>query len=458
MSLLIVCFWGSLVCIGYAYFGYPILIRLLARCFGRGKGRGEGSDRELPVLSLLIAAYNEEAVIEERIENALQLDYPRDKLEIVIATDGCSDRTADIVRRYASRGIRLLEYKQRRGKAAVLNSAFAEVRGEVVMLSDANTFTEPSAAKHLVRWFQDPTVGAVCGRLVLTDPARGTNVDSLYWKYETALKREEGRLGALLGANGGIYAIRKAHYVPIPNDTILDDLVIPLLARLRSGCGIVYEEAAVAHEETPAHVGAEFHRRSRIGAGGFGSLRLLAGLLNPRQGWIFFTFFSHKVMRWCCPFFLLGLLVSNILLVHQHPFYLNVLLAQVLFYATAILAPSFPRQNKVCKLLRLTTMFTGMNLALLAGFTRWLKGTQTVLWKRTARLAEAQAEVAVPVPSLPLLYSPSAYGGIPGVAEEGLSLDRIPGAETSGEPHGFSGPGGVLPPLPVSSEITLPGD
>src|SRR5205085_81616 len=216
-----------------------------------------------------------------------------------------------IVSRYADRGVRLLASAARRGKANVLNSSIPAVKGEVVLLSDANTFTDPQAARHLARWFEDPRVGVVSGRLILTDPATGRNADSLYWKYETLLKKYEGRLGALLGANGGIYAIRRALFTAIPGDTIVDDFVIPLEAKLRTGCGIVYDPEAVAREETAPNVGCEFHRRARIGAGGFQSLGLLWRLLNPARGWVAFTFFSHKVLRWVCPFFLLGLLVSS---------------------------------------------------------------------------------------------------------------------------------------------------
>src|SRR5205823_14619527 len=150
---------------------------------------------------------------------------------------------------YAGRGIRLLDYSERQGKAAVLNSAFAELSGEIVLLSDANTQTDPAALRKIVRWFRQPAVGVVCGRLVLTDPRTGRNVDSLYWRYETFLKRCEGRLGALLGANGGIYAIRKAFFTPIPAGTVLDDFIIPLLAKLRTGCTILYDDEAVAQEE-----------------------------------------------------------------------------------------------------------------------------------------------------------------------------------------------------------------
>ncbi|HKB41458.1 MAG TPA: glycosyltransferase family 2 protein [Gemmataceae bacterium] len=388
-SILAAVVWVCFAAVFYAYFGYPVLIGCLARLVGRRRIPPALRDDELPTVSLLIAAYNEEAVIEERLRNALATDYPKEKWEVVVATDGCSDRTVEMVRRFAGRGVRLLESPQRRGKAATLNVALEQVKGEVVIFSDANTFNEPSAARNLARWFQDPGVTAVCGRLVLRDPETGRNADSLYWKYETFLKRSEGRLGALLGANGGIYAIRKSRHVPIPSGTILDDLVLPLLARLNNGGDIIYDPEAIAHEETAAGVGAEFHRRSRIGAGGFDSVGLLAGLLNPRQGWLFFTFLSHKLLRWCCPFFLLALLLSNALL-WEVPFYRQLLLAQVGFYATSLAVAYIPGQFKALKLLRLTTMFTSMNGALLVGFCRWLRKTQTVTWKRTARLAEVQ--------------------------------------------------------------------
>jgi cellulose synthase/poly-beta-1,6-N-acetylglucosamine synthase-like glycosyltransferase len=384
----------------YAYLGYPVVIYSLARLLGRRRPVAEPTDEELPNVSLLIAAYNEEAVIEDRLRNALAMDYPKDKWEVVVAADGCSDRTAEIVSRYADQGVRLLEHPERRGKAAALNDAFKQVNGEVVILSDANTFTDPTAARHLVRWFQDSRVVAVCGKLVLTDPETGRNVDSLYWTYETFLKRQEGRLGALLGANGGIYAIRTSRYVPLPNGTILDDLVIPLLAKLRHGGDIVFDRRALAHEETPANITAEFHRRSRLGAGGFGTLGLLAGLLNPRRGWIFFTFVSHKLLRWCCPFFLLGLLATSALL-WDLPMFRALFFAQLAFYATAVVAAYLPGQFRALRLLRLTTMFASMNGALLVGFSRWLFNTQNVTWKRTARLAEAGQGMGPAPPRLP---------------------------------------------------------
>ncbi len=385
--LLTACFWVCLGGVAYVYFVYPLVIWCLSHWFGRRQDAPAIAREELPSLSLLIAAYNEEAVIEDRVKNALGLDYPPEKLEIVIACDGCSDCTAVTARRYARRGVRVLEYGQRRGKAATLNAAFAELKGDIVMLSDANTTTDRDAAYNLVRWFRDPTVGAVCGRLILTDPETGRNVDSLYWRYETFIKRCEGRLGALLGANGGIYAIRRELFQPIPGNTIVDDFVIPLSARLRTGCAIIFDPQAAAREETAADVRSEFRRRSRIGAGGFQSIAMLGRLMDPRRGWVAFTFMSHKVLRWVCPFFLVALLVSNLLLLGE-PFYRLCLLGQLLFYALALVGAWIPGRIRALKVVRLTTLFTSMNLALLVGFGRWLLGTQRAAWARTGRLAE----------------------------------------------------------------------
>lgn len=382
-----VSFWTCAALVLYAYAGYPLLIWALSRAPGRRVDPPSADDAELPTVSLLLAAYNEELVIDDRLRNALVMDYPSEKYEVVVGSDGSTDRTAERVRSFADHGVRLLDYAENRGKATVLNSAMAEVRGEVVLLSDANTHIDPAAARHLVRWFVDPGVGAVVGRLVLVDAATGRNADGLYWKYETFLKRCEGRLGALLGANGAIYALRRDLYVPIPPGTIVDDFVIPLLAKLRTGCRIIYDCEAIAVEETAPDLGAEFHRRARIGAGGFQSIGMLWRLLDPRRGWIAFTFLSHKILRWLCPFFLIGALVANVLL-WREPMYRLLLAAQAVFYLGSLIVIVIPAGTRVARPLRLAAMFTSMNAALLVGFWRWLFGRQRAAWKRTARVAE----------------------------------------------------------------------
>jgi cellulose synthase/poly-beta-1,6-N-acetylglucosamine synthase-like glycosyltransferase len=376
--------WLCILLVVYTYAVYPPLIWLCARLFGGRRQAPQPECAAAPSITLLVAAHNEAGVIAARLENALTVDYPRDKFAIVVASDGSSDATTSIVRSYADRGVRLLDYQPNRGKAATLNAALAEISGDLVLLSDANTHIDSQAPRLLARWFADPRVGAVCGRLILTDPRTGRNVDSLYWKYETFLKKAEGRLGALLGANGAVYAIRRELFTPIPSDTIVDDFVIPLLARLRTGCGIVYDAQAVAHEESPADLGSEFGRRSRIGAGGFQSIVLLWRLLDPRQGWTAFSFFSHKVLRWHCPFFLIVALAANLLLLNV-PAYRGLLAAQVAFYGVSLAGAFLPGAGLAAKLVRLTTMFTSMNLALLVGFWRWISGRQRGVWQRTAR-------------------------------------------------------------------------
>ena len=378
--------WLALLVVGYAYLGYPPAIRAASRLFGRDPEPPEVLDDGLPTVSILIAAHDEEASIADRLRNALATDYPPGKLEVVVGSDGSTDGTDRIVREFAEQGVRLLGDGRRRGKAATLNASIPGLKGEVVLLSDANTSIEPEAARMLARWFVDPGVGAVAGRLVLTDPSTGRNVDGIYWRYENFLKGCEGRLGALLGANGAIYAIRKDRYVPIPPGTIVDDFVIPLLMTIRAGSTLVHEPGAVAREETPPDLGSEFRRRSRIGAGGFQSLALLWPILDPRRGWIAFAFLSHKLLRWACPFALIALMASDIALaLAGRPWHAYSLAAQVAFYLGAIGASRLPGGSRASRPLRVVSMFAGMNLALLVGFFRLLRGGQKGTWDRTPR-------------------------------------------------------------------------
>lgn len=378
--------WASVALIVYAYAAYPIVVACCARIFGRDEQPAAIGDEDLPFLSVLIAAHNEAAVIGARIENALDMNYPADRFEVVIASDASDDGTCDVVRSCQDARVRLLDYQRRGGKAAVLNRAFRELRGDVVMLSDANTFTHPRAARRLARWFVDPSIGVVSGRLVLTDPLTGNNVDSLYWKFETFLKRCEARLGALLGANGAIYMIRRTAFTGIRADTAVDDFVVPLLARIRTGCRLTYDAEAIAYEEAPAEIAAEFRRRSRIGAGGFQSLGVLRPLLNPRSGWIAFSFWSHKVLRWTCPFFLVAALATSLALASSSIAAAFILAVQLAGYAVAAVGHrSRGNKGSALRMARLTTMFASMNLALLVGFWMWVAGRQGGIWQRTAR-------------------------------------------------------------------------
>ncbi|HZN32521.1 MAG TPA: glycosyltransferase family 2 protein [Pirellulaceae bacterium] len=379
--------WGSLGAVVYAYAIYPLLIYLLARAWGRQILAPQLNEDELPPVSLLIAALNEEKWIADRVLNALHQDYPAGRLRVVVASDGSTDRTCQIVRdladRYPGRVV-LFDFPVRRGKATVLNSALPKLSTEFVVLSDANTFFERSAVRNLVRWFRNPEVAAVCGKLNLVDAATGRNVDGVYWRYENFLKGREALLGALLGANGAVYAIRRRDYVAIPGDTIIDDFVIPLQIKLRTRGRIVYDAAAVATEETPPHVSDEFRRRARIGAGGFQSAVRLWPLVLPTIGWTSLAFVSHKLLRWCAPLFLLLALAANVLLLYR-PEYQLLFAMQAGFYALAAVGALVPGNSAAIRGLRLTTLFASMNAALAVGFWRWLAGWQQGTWQRTAR-------------------------------------------------------------------------
>jgi cellulose synthase/poly-beta-1,6-N-acetylglucosamine synthase-like glycosyltransferase len=385
-TIALIVFWGSAACLLYSYLLYPLIVWVAAKLAADQVRPDLPSETDLPRVSLLIAAFNEEAVIAARLRDALAIDYPRELLEIVIASDGSTDATARIVREEAVRSpqVRLIDYPVRSGKTSVLNRAIAELSGDIVVLSDANTATDSQAVKNLVRWFSRPDVGVVCGQLLLVDPKDGRNADSLYWRYENFLKTCEGRLGALLGANGGIYAIRRQLFRPVPPDTLVDDFFIPLAVKLRTGCRIVYEPGARAIEETPVDIQAEFTRRARIGAGGFQAIARLWPLLNPARGWLALSFFSHKVLRWFGPFFLMALLAANLVLLGDGLFRI-MLAVQSLFYMLAAVGSRAPGTGPAARLARLPALFTGVNLALLAGFFRWLRGSQGGVWKRTTR-------------------------------------------------------------------------
>lgn len=377
-------FWFSAGTVIYAYVGYPLAIGCASRWFGRrGLPRPLGAE-ELPTVSVIVAAYNEESVIEARIENALALDYPPEKLEIVIASDASSDRTAELVRRAASPQVRLIEFASRGGKASVLNGAVPQTGGDVLVFSDANTEMESQSLRRMIDHFADSEVGVVCGKLIIVDPRRGRNVDGLYWKYETFLKRCEGSLGALLGANGAIYAMRRNVFGPLPPGTIVDDFVLPLQARIKTGCRLLFAENAIAHEHAPVHIGDEFRRRVRIGTGDFQSLETLWPLLSPWQGWTAFCFFSHKLLRWLCPLFLVTAIVSSLLL-SSNPLYAVAAIIQLAFYAIAALGLRVSGPGLPSRVIRLHTMFCAMNLALAAGCVRHCIGRSQGIWSRTER-------------------------------------------------------------------------
>lgn len=376
----------SLVLAAYPYVGYPIVLHVLTR--RRGDPRPP-THPDLPSVTLVIAAYNEDGVIEEKIKNVRELSYPRDRLRVLIGSDGSADKTVMLARSAAADApyINILEFAERRGKPAVLHDLINRAESDVVATSDANTLFASNALERLARWFADRRVGGVCGRLQLVHKTPTGRSEQFYWTFETWLKRRENRLGVVLGANGGIYAFRRAAYVPISADTITDDFVLPMLIRER-GHRIVFDDSALAIEETAPTIGGEFGRRIRIGAGNLQALWKTRRLLKPVAGWIAFAYWSHKVLRWATPLFLALALMISFFRVHNA---LSGTLVLVGTLALALAAVGWILERyglPIPGIIAAFYSFVAMNVALMIGAIKLARGTQSVRWSRTPRSAE----------------------------------------------------------------------
>lgn len=344
-----------------------------------------GSIQDWPQVSVIISAHNEEKVIRERIVNLLSLDYDQEKIQIIIGSDGSIDKTNEIVREYEQQGVELFAFEENRGKVNVLNDCVHKVKYDILVLSDANSMFKEDALKKLVAPFQDNSVGCSQGELVYVslDGSRTEELEGIYWKFEKLLKNLEGRRGCALGANGAIYAIRRELFKPLPEDTIVDDFLIPMRI-LEKGFKCVYVPQAHASEQAGKHIIQEKKRRVRIGEGNFQNLMHLRSMLNPLKGFSAFCFISHKVLRWFVPVFLIITFISNIFLLHL-PFYRVVFNLQCAFYLFAIIGQTLSWSGKQVKLFSICYYFVSMNLALFIGMIRFLTRSQKATWERTER-------------------------------------------------------------------------
>lgn len=373
--------------LAYAYVGYPLLLRVGAWMRG-GAPRREGTVSRWPKVTVVLSAYNEEAVIADRIENLLDVEYPADCVQVIIGSDGSSDRTCEVIRQYRTRRIKLYDFPARRGKATVLNDVVGAAEGDIVIFTDANTWFHPQAIRELVRGFQEhPSACAVVGQLQFRTVFGSVNPDGLYWRYECMLKRLESEFGTLLGANGAIYAIKRARYRPLPPGTIVDDFLLPMLIRLHGGGSVVFRPSAIASEFSPETVRDEFRRRMRIGAGDAHALLHTWRLLLPSRGMLALSYWSHKVLRWCGPVLLLVLLVSNIALL-AHPWARWLLGIQSTCYALALAAPLLRPVPGLGRAATALSYFLLLNAALLVGFTKFVVGRTGETWQTTSRTAD----------------------------------------------------------------------
>jgi cellulose synthase/poly-beta-1,6-N-acetylglucosamine synthase-like glycosyltransferase len=371
-------FWTSVALLAYVYLGYPLVLRAWAAVSRRPVAAGPCEPR----VCLLVAANDEAAVISRKIENSLSLDYPADRLDIVIASDGSTDGTNAIVQAWAPR-VRLIAFDERRGKIAAINDAMRSVTAEIVVLSDANTFLRRDALRKLVQNFADPDVGAVSGDVVLTgERAALGGSEDLYYRYERHLQRLESEIGSLVGVDGALYAIRRELFVAPPPDTILDDMAIPM-AVLRSGYRVVFEMDALADEAGSASSWEEFSRKVRVVAGAVQFLVRRDSGVPYARGQAIFTLTSHKALRWMSPLFGALTFVTAIVLAPHSLFFAGVLAAEslVLVLGAAGCVPTLRRTSIVA----LSHYFCLVQAAAGVGLLRGIAGRQPVAWRRFAR-------------------------------------------------------------------------
>ena len=382
---MVLVFWISVALIIYSYAIYPILLRVAAKFFGKSPSKLPLPDNvDCPEVAVVIAAYNEELEIKARVENLLQQDYPRDKITLYIGSDGSTDKTNEILSSFQDERLKAHLFDENRGKASVLNNLVALTTQPFIVFSDANTHFEADAIKRLVRHFSDDNVGTVCGELNLYNTGDNDNKDNAYWRYEQFLKDNEGKLDALLGANGAIYALRRELYTPIPKNTIVDDFLI-VMNIAKEKFKIVYDKTAVAHEETAPSIAEETKRRVRIGTGNYQAFFNLLWALNPMIGWRFFSYVSHKVLRWFTPHCMVLILLSNILLLGD-PLYNGFFAIQIIAYYLAYWGrKESTLGNKIPMSVAFLTFFVSMNAALLKGFYRFSFKNVQGTWQRTSR-------------------------------------------------------------------------
>lgn len=363
----------------YSYIFYPLILLLLTII----KKKSVFKNSYFPYVSLIIAAYNEETVIGKKIENALALDYPKDKLEVIVVSDCSTDRTNEIVKQYKDKGVILNAQQQRMGKTAGLNDTLPKAKGEIVVFSDANAMYPKNALKNITKNFADPKIGFVTGstKYISKCGDKVVNTTGAYARMERFIKKLESALGSCVGADGAIFAIRKTLYQPLKN-TDINDFVIPL-GIVQQGYRGIMDEEIFCIEETAQDIGGEFKRQTRITNRTLRAIFENKELLNPFKFPLFsFQLISHKLIRFLVPFFLVLILALNSFLLTSGLLYQFLFFAQFIFYACAILGYLLIKlKDKHIHPFSLCYHFILINTAILLGWIRYLSGRSDKVWE-----------------------------------------------------------------------------
>jgi len=370
-------FWLSAAALLYTYAGYPLLLTVVSTLRSRRVRRGPYA----PPVSVIITAYNEERDLAAKLENTLALDYPRELLEIIVASDCSTDRTDEIAHEFASSNVRLYRQPQRLGKTAAQNAAVEQARGEIIMFSDATSLYQENVIREILPNFADPTVGCVAGRLIYFDHS-GSRVGRgarSYWSYETFLKRHESRASSLIGASGCLYAVRRTAYVPLYHEACSDFIIATKM--VEQGLRAIYEPNAICREETNRHADKELKMRVRVIAQTFTDLWRHRTMLNPfRSGFYAVQLFSHKVMRYLVPFFLMTIFTASAILARSSFYYRVMFAVQLAGYAGALIGWVLDRFGVRSRVLSLPQYFVLANVASLMALYQFLRGVRYAHW------------------------------------------------------------------------------
>jgi cellulose synthase/poly-beta-1,6-N-acetylglucosamine synthase-like glycosyltransferase len=373
-------FWIGALLLLYTYVGYPLAVVVWARI----RPRPVDARPATPLLSVVVVAHDEERRIAARLENLSSLDYPADRLEILVASDGSGDRTVELAKARENERLRVFAFPTRRGKPAVLNEVVPQARGDVVVFADARQRFEAGALRALAAAFSDPVVGAASGELVLTaddhavTPA-GEGV-GFYWRYEKLIRASESAIDSTVGATGAIYALRRSLFEPVPGDTILDDVLIPLRV-VRRGYRVVFVRGAVAYDRVATSGRDELRRKARTIGGTFQLLCQERWLLDPLRNRIWLQTISHKVLRLSSPLLLAVVAVAS-LLRSDVGFYRAAFGLQLAFYALATAGHLVTHGEKRSVALGVPYAICLLNWATLVGLFRFLTGRQSATWER----------------------------------------------------------------------------
>jgi cellulose synthase/poly-beta-1,6-N-acetylglucosamine synthase-like glycosyltransferase len=371
-------FWVALAVLAYTYAGYPLLLAIVSQFRLREVHRAALQ----PTVSVIITAYNEERDLAAKLENTLALDYPRELLQIVVASDCSTDATDSIAASFAERGIKLVRQSRRLGKTSAQNLAVEHAKGDIILFSDATSLYEPNVLRVLLPNFADQTVGCVGGRLIYVDPSLsrvGRGARS-YWSYETFLKQQESRICSLIGVSGCLYAVRRSAYVPLYPEACSDFIIATKM--VEQGLRVVYEPDAVCTEETNRQARQELKMRVRVITQTLNDLWRHRPMMNPwRRGFYAIELFSHKVLRYFVPVFLILVFVASGALASYSIFYLATFAAQLVAYLTAALAALLERAGVHNRVLALPQYFVLSNLASLIAFYQFIRGERYAQWE-----------------------------------------------------------------------------